>query len=135
MQSEDSKSIGTIITELTDSFKHLVRSEIALAKLEVRSGMAKLGGGAGLLAAAGLFAFFAFALLLTAAVAALALVLPVWASAVIVAVVLLIIAAILGMMGKKKVQNASPVPTAAIQNMKTDAAAIKSEIASNREKR
>lgn len=137
MQNEadrESKSIGELIAGITDSLKHLVRTEIDLAKVEMRNAAGKLGGGIGLLAAAGVFAFFTFALFLTAAVAALALVLPVWASALILGFLLLIVTVVLGLTGKKKVQDASPVPTAAIENVKTDAAAVKSELKSLKEK-
>lgn len=130
----ESKSIGELIAGVTDSLKHLVRSEIDLAKVEMRNAAGKLGGGAGLLAAAGVFALFTFALFLTAAVAALALVLPVWASALIVGIVLLLVTVALGLAGRKKLQAASPVPTAAIENVKTDAAALKSELKSLKEK-
>ena len=52
--------------------------------------------------------------------------LPVWAAAVVVAVVLLIIAGVLALLGRRKVQQAlPPVPEQAVQGAQRDVEVLK----------
>jgi hypothetical protein len=53
------KSLGDVVTEVTEKASLLVREEIELAKAEVSQKVSKLGKGAGALAAAGALAVFA----------------------------------------------------------------------------
>ena len=53
------KSLGDVVTEVTEKASFLVREEIELAKAEVTQKVTKLGKGAGALAAAGTLAVFA----------------------------------------------------------------------------
>jgi len=53
------KSLGDVVTEVTEKASLLVREEIELAKAEVSQKVTKLGKGAGALAAAGVLAVFA----------------------------------------------------------------------------
>jgi hypothetical protein len=81
-----------------------------------------LFGGAGLLGAYGL------GVLIAAAVLGLATVLDAWLAAVIVGVVLLAIAGIAALMGKKQVSRATPpMPAEAIDGAKRDVKALKGQ--------
>jgi hypothetical protein len=53
------KSLGDVVTDVTEKASLLVREEIELAKAEVTEKVTKLGKGAGALAAAGVLAVFA----------------------------------------------------------------------------
>ena len=53
------KSLGDVVTEVTEKASLLVREEIELAKAEISAKVTKLGKGAGALAAAGVLAVFA----------------------------------------------------------------------------
>jgi hypothetical protein len=53
------KSLGDVVTEVTEKASLLVREEIELAKAEVGEKVTKLGKGAAALAAAGVLAVFA----------------------------------------------------------------------------
>jgi hypothetical protein len=53
------KSLGDVVTEVTEKASFLVREEIELAKTEITEKVTKLGKGAGALAAAGVLAVFA----------------------------------------------------------------------------
>jgi hypothetical protein len=118
--------IGQLIGQLTEQLSRLVRDEARLAQAEVSQKAKKLGVGAGLFGGAGLMAFFGLAVLITAAVLALDLVLPAWLAAVIVAVVLFAVAGVLALVGKKDVEQASPpVPTQAIAGVQADIATVK----------
>jgi hypothetical protein len=119
-------STGQLVSDLTNQISRLVRDEARLAQAEMTQKAKKLGVGAGLFGGAGLFAFFGLALVITTAVLALALVLPDWLAALIVAVVLFAIAGVLALVGKKDVQQGSPpVPTEAIASVQTDIATVK----------
>lgn len=99
-RDRDRRSIGELVASIMDDFSTLIRGEIELAKAELRESAKQAGAGAGLLAGAGFLGFFAFTFLLVAAAYGLvAAGLPVWAGFLIVAVVLLLIAAILGGLG------------------------------------
>ncbi len=119
-------STGELIGQLTEQLSTLVRSEARLAQAEVAQKAKKLGMGAGLFGGAGLVAFFGLAALITSGILLLALVLPHWLAALIVAVVLLAIAGVLALVGKKDIaQAAPPVPTQAIAGVREDVATVK----------
>jgi hypothetical protein len=65
-QSEADKSLGEIVSEVSEKASLLVREEIELAKAEVTQKVTRLGVGAGVAAAAGVFVFFAFVVFLHA---------------------------------------------------------------------
>lgn len=122
----ENASTGQLIGQLTEQISRLVRDEARLAQAEVTEKAKKLGVGAGLFGGAGLVAFFGLAALITAAILALALVLPAWLAALVVAVVLFAVAGVLALVGKKDVAKGSPpVPTEAISSVKTDIATVK----------
>jgi hypothetical protein len=119
-------STGQLIGQLTEQISRLVRDEARLAQAEVTQKAKRLGAGAGLFGAAGLVAFFGLAVLVAAAVLALALALPGWLAALIVAVVLFAVAGVLALVGRKDVGNASPpLPTEAIAGVQADIATVK----------
>lgn len=122
----ENASTGQLIGQLTEQLSRLVRDEARLAQAEMTQKAKKLGVGAGLFGGAGLIAFFGLAALITTAILALALVLPAWLAALIVAVVLFAVAGVLAIVGKKDVEKGSPpVPTEAISSVKTDIATVK----------
>ena len=122
----ENATTGQLIGQLTEQISRLVRDEARLAQAEVTQKAKRLGVGAGLFGGAGLFAYFGLAVLIAAAVMALALVLPDWLAAVIVAVVLFAIAGVLALVGKKDVAKSSPpLPTEAIAGVQADIATVK----------
>ena len=119
-------STGQLIGQLTEQISRLVRDEARLAQAEVTQKAKRLGVGAGLFGGAGLVAFFGQAVLIAAVVLALALVVPGWLAALIVAVVLFAVAGVLALVGKKDVEKGTPpVPTEAIASTRTDIQTVK----------
>ena len=124
------RSIGTIIKDLTADLSMLLRSEIALLKLELKESAAKLGGGAAMMGAALFLALVGLAFLfVTITLGMVALGLPPWLSSLIVTVVLFAAAGILVMMGKKKLQGVNFVPSESIEHIKTDIDTLKADVA------
>lgn len=126
------KSLGTVVKELTSDLSTLFRSEIALAKLEIRQSVAGLGGVGAMFAIALFFALSAMVFLLVTAVLALALIMPAWAASLLLAVILLIVAGIVGFLGMKKMKTIKFAPMGAIENMKQDIDTIKTELSKSR---
>jgi uncharacterized membrane protein YqjE len=128
-ETETDRSLGTIIKDLTADLSSLFRSEVALLKAEVKDTVAKLGGGIGMFAGALFLGLFGLAFLFVTIVLGLVrLGVPAWVSTLIVTVVLLAAAAILAVMGKKKFAALQFVPTATIENIKTDVQSIKDDV-------
>ena len=120
---------GELITRLSSQVSELVRGEIALAKAELTQKGKRAGIGAGLAGAAGVLALYGVGALITTVIAALALVLPVWAAALIVAVVIFIVAGVLGLLGKNQIQRATPpVPEITVESVKRDVATVSERI-------
>jgi hypothetical protein len=120
------RSTGELVSRLSQDVSQLVRDELRLAQLEMTGKAKKVGVGAGMLGTAGLLALYGVAVLVATAVLALALALPAWLSALIVAVVLLGAAGIVALVGKNRVTEATPaVPERTVENIKQDVDAVK----------
>lgn len=101
--ADKQQSLGSLVSGITEDLSALVRGEIELAKTEVRETVQVASKGGGMLAGAALFGFLALVfLLLTLAWGLVQLGLPTWAGFGIVALLLLVITAILGLLGKKR---------------------------------
>jgi hypothetical protein len=123
------RSVGDLVSSLSTDLSRLVRDEMRLAQAEVTTKAKKAGVGVGAFGAAGVLALYAVGVLLAAAVLGLATVLPAWLAALIVAVVVLLVAGVAALIGKKKVSEAAPpVPTRAVESIKTDVQQIKESV-------
>lgn len=114
MASGTERTIGQLVADATHDLQGIIRGEVALAKAEVTSGAKVVGKGAGLLAGAALLGLLGTVLVLHALSWLLAEWLPVWAGYLIVAVIVLVGAAVLGLLGRKALQGARPTPERAI---------------------
>ena len=120
------RTIGQLVADATHDLEGIVRGEIALARAEVTSGAKVLGKGAGLLAGAGFLGLMGFVFLLHSAAWGIGEVLPVWAGYLIVAAVVILVAAVLALLGRKSLQTARPAPERAIDQAQQTIAVLKS---------
>ena len=111
--------------QLPEQTSRLVKDEFELARLELKESAKHAGIGAGLFSAAGLLGFFGVATLIAAAVIALDLALPLWASALIMAALILLAAAVAALVGKKQFQHASPKPDRTAESVRKDVQELK----------
>ena len=119
-------SPGELVHRLTDQTKTLVKQEMRLAQVELKEKGKKAGIGIGMFGASGLVAFFGVAVLLAAIVLGLSTVIDAWLAALIVGVVLLGAAAASALMGKKKIEQATPpAPEQAMTSVKRDVDTVK----------
>ena len=105
----------------------LVRAEIELAKAELMAGATANATGIGMLVGAGVMVWLAVQGLLIAAGFALALVMPGWAAALIVSVVLILIAVALALVARGKLKTPVSVETAKT-NVQEDVAWFKTHL-------
>lgn len=99
------RSVGEMIQGITDDAKLLVSDTVELAKTEIIPSAKNAGLGAGMFGAAGYFGINALTLLYIAAALGLyALGVAPWLAFVIVAVVLLLIAGVLALIGYTRVK-------------------------------
>lgn len=120
------RSLVSLFAELPTLVIQLLKDEIENLKRELTARLAKLGIGIGLFVAAALFAFFALATLIAAAVLGIATALPAWLAALIVAGGLLILTAILVLIGVSSLKKGlPPVPEDAISSIKKDINTVK----------
>ncbi len=120
--------IGALVHRLSEQIPELVRSELRLAQAELTEKGRRAGLGIGMFSLAGLLAFFGAATLITTAIVALDLVLPLWAACLIVAGVLLLGALGAALGGRSEIQQATPpTPEVTIANVKQDVSALKGE--------
>ena len=120
---------GELVTRLSAQISELVRGELALAKAELTEKGKRAGIGAGLAGTAGVLALYGLGALVAAVIAVLAVWLPVWAAALIVAVLIFIVAGVLGLLGKNQIQRATPpVPENTVESVKRDVATVQERI-------
>jgi uncharacterized membrane protein YqjE len=124
----DEPTLGALAHQLAQQVPELVRSEIRLAQAEVAQKGKRAGLGIGMFSVAGVLAFLGLATLVATAVLALALAVPAWLAALVVAVVLLAGAGLFGLLGRNQVSEATPmVPERAVEGVKEDIATVKGE--------
>ncbi|MCU1406596.1 MAG: uncharacterized protein JWQ43_2899 [Glaciihabitans sp.] len=123
---EDRTSLIGLFRQIPGQISRLVRDEIRAAQVELSAKLKDAGLGAGLLAGAAVIGLYAFGVLVATAILALAIVLPAWLAALIVAVLLLAVAGALAFLGIKKLKaGVPPVPTDSIESVKADIRTVK----------
>ncbi|WP_409492349.1 phage holin family protein [Amycolatopsis sp. cmx-11-12] len=131
IEKTEDRSVGELVSDLSDEVKRLVRDEMRLAVAELQGKGKRMGLGAGLFGAAGLFALFGVATLIVAVVLALALVMPAWLAAVVTGAALLLIGGLSAVVGKKEIASATPpVPEEAIEGVREDVDIVKQGVRS-----
>ena len=119
-------STAELVKQVTEQVSVLVRDELKLAQLEMSGKAKQAGKGAGLLGGGGLVALYGVACLIACVIIAISHSLQAWLSALIVGAALLAVAGVLAALGRGHLKKATPpVPTEAVDSVKTDVAEIK----------
>ena len=125
----EQRAVGELFKQLAQDTGVLVRKEVELAKTEM-TGKAKSAAKDGaLIAAGGVVAFYASLVLVFALVFLLATVMPLWASALLVGVVLALGAGGLAAVGVKKLKSVDPQPRETIRTMKENQLWLREQMA------
>ena len=118
--AEDDRSLGELLSAVTTDLSTLMRQEVDLAKAEVRQEAKKAGKGAGMLAGAGVAGHLVLVFLSLTAMFALGNVMDLAWAALIVTLVWAVVAAVLGLIGRKQLQQVNPKPERTVETLKED---------------
>lgn len=99
-----SEVLGAVVEDVTD----LVRTELDLARAELKQEAGRAGKGAGLLGGAAVAGHLVLALASVVVIALLDLALPLWAAALIVTALWTVVAAVLALLGRRELQRSNP---------------------------
>lgn len=111
-------SLGELFTALTTDMTTLVRKEVELARTETVEKISKATRSVVFMVAGGMLAYAGLIGLIIAAIVALANVMDLWLSALIVGLVVIIIGAILLQSGRSMLQRLSLVPEKTVESIK-----------------
>ena len=115
-------SLGELVAHATQDLSQLLRQELALAKLELKKEAVNAGKGAAMLGGAGGAGLFALVFLSIAAAYGISwLGIPLGWGFFVVGALYLLVAAVLGLLGKKNLQKVGP-PERTIATVKDDVA-------------
>jgi uncharacterized membrane protein YqjE len=122
LESEErrSQSVVTLLRRLTHELSTLLRQEIRLATVEISGALKRAVAGTLATASGGAVLFAGLLVLLAAAVLGLATVLPAWASALIVGVVVSVIGLILVLSGAKQLKLSALEPERSVRSLSKD---------------
>ena len=115
------RPLGTVVASAVDGLRTLARKHVELAKIEASEAASVRGRGAGMFAAAGVVGMYAIGFAAAAGAAGLAVVLPVWAAILIVTVLLLIVAGVLALIGRRTIRTAPQPGVRTRETLKEDA--------------
>jgi uncharacterized membrane protein YqjE len=112
------RSLSDVLQDIIRNVQEIVRSEVRLAKTEIREEAAKARSSMLLLAAGAVTAIFASVFLLLMIVYALTLVMPGWAAALIVGTILAVVASVMLTAGVRRFKQIHPTPERTIETIK-----------------
>jgi hypothetical protein len=120
MQSRDDRSLGELFSELAQETSTLVRQEVNLAKTEMSQKASTAGKHLGVLAAGGALAYAGLLAILAGVIALLNDVMPLWASALLVGIVVAIVGYLLIRKGLDALKREDFAPRETIETLKED---------------
>ncbi|GAB3983168.1 phage holin family protein [Plantactinospora veratri] len=123
------QSTAELVQRATEQVSRLVRDELALARMELAEKGRHAGIAAGLFGGGALLALCGLGVLVAGAVLGLALVIPAWAAALVVAGALFIVAGIFALLGRGQVRRAvPPMPKATAESLRADVRTVASAV-------
>ena len=128
MEGRPDGSVGELLGTLARDTSALMRQELQLASTEMTLKARRAARNAGLVAFGGALALAGFLALLSAAVAALGLVLPVWLAALIVGVVVTGAGCAVLARGLTALRHIDPIPGRTLGTLSDDVAWAKEQV-------
>lgn len=120
--------VAELLRSVVADIRLMVQREAELARLELKEKGSRLAIAGELVAGALAVGLFALGTLVAAAVLGLAIVLPAWASALIVGTLLVVVAAVLFLVGRERMRSVgSLAPTETIETVREDVAWMRRE--------
>lgn len=128
LSADQAHSVGDLLAGLTSDLTTLLRQEIQLARAETTEKVSQMTQSVVWMAAGGMVAYAGFLAVLSAVIVGLAVFMPLWLSALIVGVVVIVIGAVLIQSGRSRLKQLSVVPERTIESIQEDAALVKEKI-------
>jgi len=127
--SAQDRSAGDLVKQLSEQVSVLVRDELKLAQLEMTRKGKQAGLGVGMLGGSALIAWYGVGCLIACVIIAISGAVAAWLAALIVGAALLASAGVAALLGKGRLQKATPpVPKEAVSGIKTDIEEIKERV-------
>lgn len=114
----DSRPWSEIVADVIQNLQNIFRTEVRLAAVELKEKAQKSAKAGSLLGAAAVAGLFASACFITACIAALAIVLPLWLAALIMGVILAAGAGGAFLLGRLALQDVDPIPQQTLETLK-----------------
>jgi MFS family permease len=125
-RTDADKPIGELVRQMSEQSSTLIRQELRLATAELQEKGKHAGVGVGMFGGAGVVGLYGVGALIAATIIGLGTLLEPWIAALIVGVVLLAIAGIVALLGKKQVEQATPAkPEQAMDSVQEDIQTVK----------
>lgn len=123
------RPFGVVVASAVEGLRRLARSHVELAKIEAAEAAGIRGQGVAMFTGAAVVAMYAIGFMAAAGAAGLAVVLPVWAAILIVALVLLVVAWLLTVVARRTLRSAPAPGERTKETLKEDARWAKRQIA------
>jgi uncharacterized membrane protein YqjE len=124
---ENRRSVAAIVQNIANNLQDIVRGEIRLAKAEMTERGKQMSKAAGILAGGAGLLLVAALLLVVTVVAALSLVMPVWAAALLTGVVLAGAGGAMVFIGRQRLKASRLRPDATIESVREDVEWLKQQ--------
>ena len=112
------RSISSVLRDIVGNVQDIVRSELRLEKIEIGEEITKAKAAGILLALGAAAGFLAAVFVLLAVLFGLTLVIPNWAAALTVAVIMGVAAAVMSYSGRKLLRKVHPIPKHTVDTVK-----------------
>jgi putative superfamily III holin-X len=126
--STDERSLGELVTELARETNTLMSKEVQLAKVELSQKVSQVGKGAGVVGVGAALGLVGLTLVAAALAVALAAVMPLWLSSLLVGGALLAVGGVLAKGGLAALRHVDPVPRQTVETLKEDALWVKERV-------
>lgn len=128
VSEDENYSLGDLVTGVTNDLATLMRQEIQLARAETMEKVSQTTRSVVWIAAGGMVAYAGAIGLLIAVIVGLAAFIPLWASAAIVGLVVIVVGYVLIENGRNQLKNMSAMPEKTIASLQEDAALVKEKV-------
>jgi uncharacterized membrane protein YqjE len=128
MPQGSDRSFSEVIEDVVTHVQEIIRSEVRLAKVEVREEAVKAGKAAGILAAGAIIGVYALGFFFLTWLYALEIAITPWLAGLIVTILVGSIGAALIMIGIKRIKRVNPRPTKTLDSLKEDVEWAKQQV-------
>ena len=126
--AKDERSLGELFSDLATDTSNLVKQEVALAQTELTQKAVKVGKNVGYLVVGGAVGYAAVLCFIAALVIGLSYLVPAWAAALIVGVVVAVAAVVLILSAISALKRTGITPTQTVETIKEDAQWLKDQM-------